>query len=317
MPIWYGDIMLFFDLPQWFEANADDCFHFRWKCSDRSLAITSKAVLSASSTVSILPANRGYPCQGARSSEKQQRQRLEQETQLSGCWPTWTTTTRLRTSLGLREAPTAATSLWMRSDNHNNDNVYKCMKWVYWSIFRRTSQRASCGSLTSYIMMRSNLSWGKYPHHYIHNISMKYPDVLPLHNISIKYPYLLPLYNISISCTRYFYRECCRSKEGLWYIWVYLLQVFMIMMMTMMMMLLMMILMLLVLILIMAVKSPLAHKYSNFADLPISCDGLHLHNINQEVITVIMLITQTHCPSLAFSSSWSVSWCLCWSLAPS
>ena len=53
----------------------------------------------------------------------------------SGCWPTWTTTTRLRTSLGLREAPTAATSLWMRSDNHNdhsgnNDNVYKCMKWV-------------------------------------------------------------------------------------------------------------------------------------------------------------------------------------------
>ena len=40
----------------------------------------------------------------------QQRQRLEQETQLSGCWPTWTTTTRLRTSLGLREAPTAATS---------------------------------------------------------------------------------------------------------------------------------------------------------------------------------------------------------------
>ena len=27
------------------------------------------------------------------------------------------------------------------------------------------------------------------------------------------------------SFSRYFYRECCRSKEGLWYIWVYLLQV--------------------------------------------------------------------------------------------
>ena len=121
----------------------------------------------------------------------------------SGCWPTWTTTTRLRTSLGLREAPTAATSLWMRSDSHddhsgNNDNVYKCMKWVYWSIFRRTSQRASCGSLTSYIMMRSNLSRGKYPRHYIQNISIKYPYFLPLHNISIRYPYVLPLHNISI-----------------------------------------------------------------------------------------------------------------------
>ena len=64
---WY--YVVFYLTLQWFEANADDCFHFRWKCSDRSLAITSKAVLSASSTVSILPANRGYPCQGARSSE--------------------------------------------------------------------------------------------------------------------------------------------------------------------------------------------------------------------------------------------------------
>ena len=31
---------------------------------------------------------------------------------------------------------------------------------------------------------------------------------------------------ISTTPIRYFYRECCRSKEGLWYIWVYLLQVF-------------------------------------------------------------------------------------------
>ena len=38
-------------------------------------------------------------------------------------------------------------------------------------------------------------------------------------------------YNVCRYCqqyqyhVRYFYRECCRSKEGLWYIWVYLLQV--------------------------------------------------------------------------------------------
>lgn len=53
--------------------------------------------------------------------------------QCLGCWRTWTTTTRPRTLFGWKGEPIAATSLSMR----------------------RTSQRASCGSRTSYTTMKS------------------------------------------------------------------------------------------------------------------------------------------------------------------